>query len=714
MSICFETSIYLSQIAIFLKVHEIKQFSMCNKKINELLNPKYNQIINIIFLITILNEFFQIKTYNYNNFWVKYNLSENLPNFSADFGFFLKQLRLSFSKYEDKIIAKRIHDFLKIHIYLPDLRKDCFTLDFEGSSITQLICYDINSRLMHTYNFYAKQINIDNQILHKEKEGKIKILRENLIFEDCLINFSKIFNEFCFNNYINDFVNENIINYRYENLLNIYNNNNKIVGNNSQLKDIINCILWISNIFVLYCKFNYEYINGLFDHLKKEDLLEEFITKKNDLINCGLLINSAFENINIIINLLSIYKNIYDEYIHKCSDFSLLQLSSTESKPNNPQKKVFDIKDYADKIISPKGKFSLYNLFVKCVDHFYTQKLQKIFEVFGNVSKDYFKEVFTNDLLESNNNQIKEDKIEDEEDEYLKDEIFSEDNDDDFSLDTKLTTKELIESMMNAMVDCCIDGYNANGINHTGLRVNETYINYENSLAETLVNQINESINKENIPISQCFRIIDKITRVEGNSKNLYLSRDSLTIIRRSKKKLMIKAYCAIFPKLIELLSNDFHERIKNGKLFLNTSEKLKYCEYKCDLDALTKNGEKNVTKNVENECKKIKEYLIKNNNLSSSEYHLTHEYIECHKIGYVDLLIRFLWNYYKQLEIYKERDDQVKYYLAHDKNVGNNMNQNDNDTRAINNIEDQNKRKAEIIVLWQNVKIRASSEVFS
>ena len=259
------------------------------------------------------------------------------------------------------------------------------------------------------------------------------------------------------------------------NLLNIYNNNfnNKIVGNNSQIKDIINCILWISNIFILYCKFNYEYINGLFDHLKKEDLLEEFITKKNDLINCGLLINSTFENINIIINLLSIYKNIYDEYIHKCSELSLLQLSSTESKPNNPQKKVFDIKDYVDKIIFPKGKFSLYNLFIKCVDHFYTQKLEKIFEVFGNVSKDYFKEVFTNDLLESNNNPIKEDKIEDEEDEYLKDEIFSEDNDDDFSLDTKLTTKELIESMMNAMVDCCIDGYNANGINHMGLRVNE-------------------------------------------------------------------------------------------------------------------------------------------------------------------------------------------------------------------------------------------------
>ncbi len=175
----------------------------------------------------------------------------------------------------------------------------------------------------------------------------------------------------------------------------------------------------------------------------------------------------------------------------------------------------------------------------------------------------------------------------------------------------------------------------------------------------------------------------------------------------------MIKAYCAIFPKLIELLSNDFHERIKNGKLFLNTSEKLKYYEYKCNLDALTKNGEKNVIKNVENECKKIEKYLIKNNNLSSSEYYLTHEYIKCHKIGYVDLLKRFLWNYYKQLEIYKERDDQVKYYLVHDKNMGNNMNQNDNDTKAINNIEDQNKRKTEIDVLWQNIKIRASSEVF-
>ena len=67
----------------------------------------------------------------------------------------------------------------------------------------------------------------------------------------------------------------------------------------------------------MYIKFNYEYVHGLFNNLEKEEIINEFISKKNDLINCALLINNAFENVNIVLNFLSIYKNIYDNYIKK-------------------------------------------------------------------------------------------------------------------------------------------------------------------------------------------------------------------------------------------------------------------------------------------------------------------------------------------------------------------------------------------------------------
>ena len=70
-----------------------------------------------------------------------------------------------------------------------------------------------------------------------------------------------------------------------------------------------------------------------------------------------------------------------------------------------------------------------------------------------------------------------EDKIDDD-DEDMKDEIISEDyDDDDMSLDITPTKKELIESFMNSAVDSYIDNYNANGINHTCMRIDYSYIN---------------------------------------------------------------------------------------------------------------------------------------------------------------------------------------------------------------------------------------------
>ena len=51
------------------------------------------------------------------------------------------------------------------------------------------------------------------------------------------------------------------------------------------------------------------------------------------------------------------------------------------------------------------------------------------------------------------------------------------------------------------------------------------------------------------------------------------------------------------------------------------------------------------------------------------SEKYLANDYINCTKIDYVFLLRKLLLNYYKQLEIYKERNVKIEKYLIKKKN---------------------------------------------
>ena len=672
MNVCFKNNYLLSEISTFLQYKDILLFSQCNKELNKLLEPKNNIVINTIFLLSIIDEFFEIEHSNYKNENKKNLLGKNIE-FSCDWKLFLKQFKVYFSKYEEKTIALKVLDFFRIHLYLPDLRKECFHLEFENSSIHQLINYDFNSRLIHTYNYYSKYITFESIILHPEKNAEIKILREKLAFEDALINFSSLFRDFVNNKPLNDFVNINLKQYRNEDLYNISQEDNfhpKEICNNNCLSDIFSFILWINNIFILYCKFNYEYINGLFNNIDDEELLSEFISKKNDLINCALLLNSTYDNVNIIINFLNIFKIMNDDYFSN-GQLSLSLCSSTDSDSNNNEKKQFDEKIYYDKIISP-DKFTLYNLFSKSIERYYTSQLNSINEIFQKVCKSYFQEEFSYNPGEPNNKPKNEGKMDDDDDDEdsFENEIKSDDEDEDLSmdLDLKPSKKEIIESFMNSMVDRTINDKNANGIMHSFFKVQDWYINdCENILVNIFAEQILKSVNVEKMPLDQCFDIVEKLTRVEGNSKSLLANRDSLVLIRRTKKKLMNQGFCAIFPYLIKFLSNDFNKRIQNdGSLYLTAIEKLNAQDYKCKMEALSEEGEKNVTTLVEKEFEKTKEYLIKNNTVGIIDNELAEQYLECLKIPYVFLFKRFIWNYYKQLEIYKERDEKVVYYLKH------------------------------------------------
>ena len=705
---CFKNINLLSEIATFLNYKEIILLSLCNKEIKNLLNPENNIVINTIFLLSTIDEFFELEHCDYNN-GNKKNLLGKKIEFSTNWEIFLKQFKVQFSQCEDKTISQKVLDFFKIHIYLPDLRKECFHLEFENSSIHQLFCYDINSRLIHTYNYYSKSINFENIILHPEKKTQVKILREKLKFEEDLINFSDLFNDFVNNIELSDFVNNTIIQYKFEDLYDMYNNDfhTNDICENKYLIEIISFILWVNNIFILYCNFNYEYIRGMFNNIDEEELLSEYISKKNDLINCALLLNSTYDNVNIIINFLSIFKKINDEYL---SDGQLSLCSSTDSESNMEINSHFDEKKYHDIIISPENKFTLYNLFLNSIEKYYTSRLNKINEVFQTVTKSYFKELFTVNPEDMNNKPKNEDKMKDEDEDSFENEIDS-DCDDDLSMDIdmKPTKKEILESFFNTMVDRTVTRTNSNGIMHSFFKVEDWYINdYENILVNIFTEQILKSINVEKMPLDQCFDIIEKLTRVEGNSKSLLVNRDSFVLIRRTKKKLMKEGFCTIFPNLVEELSNDFSQRIKDGTLYLSAVEKLNAQNYKCNLEVLSEEGEEKVTNLVEKEYERTKDYLRKKNNLGIDEFKLVDEYVECIKIPYVFLFKKFLWNYYKQLEIYNERDEKVIYFLKHyGQKYGNEDNcyikERKNDSDANVPQEDQ---------LWNNCNCKDKKEV--
>ena len=689
---------YLSHIVIFLNYIDIINLSICNKALNDMLqfpkkkdnkqdktnesdisdklsesdNSVYIHLINTIFLMTTIHQFFDMEKSLYNS-KIKKNLLGKNPKFSYDWKTLFIKLRKAFKRYNDDKIKKRVLDFFKVHIYLPDIRKEIFMLEFECSSIHQTYNYDIITRLVYTYNYYSKYTTY-NYILSQSKEvGQIKILREKLFFEDHLIKFYELFREYINNDEAKTFVNNNVCLYDFENLNNIYNNNfnsdllqNNI--NNINIRNIFNFILWINHIFILYNELSYEYINGLSNYVDDDEFITEYLAKKNDLLNCGLLLTNHFENINIIINFLSIYQFIYEDYKKKHSispiGETIIQISQEDQK------------EYYNKIVfSPK--FTLYNLFTKIIEDKFTSKLNIISDKFKKIIKEYFIELFTIKEENENKNKQKKNKMdidEDDDDEYInaiKEEYDDLDDLDDISLDDKPSKKELVENIMNSMVDRWINGYNSNGIMHTYFKMNDKYINnYENVIIDIFEQVIIDSVNIHKMSLDQCFVIVEKVTRCEGNSKTLFMNKESLCVIRRTKMRLMRHGYTIIYKFLILALEKDFLSRIiyddktNKIKLYLNSSEKIKSQDYNLNMDALSEEGEKNVEQNIKEEKEMIINDLIEKAKLNENERSLAEEYIKTLKIDYVLLLKKVLLNYYKQMEIYKERNEKVEYFI--------------------------------------------------
>lgn len=220
--------------------------------------------------------------------------------------------------------------------------------------------------MTQAYNFYSKYITADNVIFHPEKKDKIPIFKANLLFEDCLINFKDLFQDFVNNKELCDFLDNYIIEYQKGNSYDIFKEADftiEINSSNKQLLKVFNFIHWIKQMFIMYCRFNFEYILGLSMELNICEVIKEFLKRKSYLINSAMKLDKDFENINIIVNFLNDIRN------------SLHPNSSTDLEANKNKKYQCDTNEL---ILPNNTKFTLFNLFYKCIYVLYLERLKTI------------------------------------------------------------------------------------------------------------------------------------------------------------------------------------------------------------------------------------------------------------------------------------------------------------------------------------------------
>ena len=699
MKKCIKISNLLTHICEYLKDKEIIIFSHSNKSINDSLNPNQNLIINKIFLQSLIEKYFEFDYDTENNYRIlknKKNLSSRFLNSHKNYKEFMKELSRNFNRYNNENIRKKVLDCFRIHMYLPDLRKENVHLEFESSSIHLMVSYDMLFRATCTYNYYSKFITkeymlnefnkseIDNKSLVKE----IKILREGLYFEKELKNFKNTFCEFVNNEQYKEIL-FNVIEYNYKELdfkyINLYSNNK-----NFECKSI-NCViyllLWITHMFILYSDFVYYYMCDFKDDIDEKIILTEFVHKHNEIINCALLLNSNFENLNIILNN---YINYFQYKDLICKKTNSSQTSSDNSTFTNSSKTNFNTSE----------RFSLYKLFFNIIKENVYQRLSNslLINQFKKLIKNYCNDLFEETKISEKKNNENENDWNEQDDDKSESMIIENDCSDDDEIMEEImeekepNQKEVIESFMNCEVDYMINEKNANAINHSELIVPDTYLSIEN----LLVNQFEESIKyfiKEEKPISELFQIVEKITKYNTNSMNIFAYSDSLVLIRRTKKILMQKSLQILIQKAIDDYIKSFDTHIKINKknefeLSLNDYEITNNKEYNCNLSDLSQKTKIKIVEIVGKEIEQLNETLKERlEKLCLSEHKkeqkqkLVDDFSKCDGVQEVLILKKMIWFYYKQLGIYDEKNDKIINILK-----GKNICQEENDNKLYEN----------------------------
>ena len=593
---------------------EILTVYTLNKAIGGKINPETNSVINHLFY-----QYVSKKLYRYDHEddsdkgkeANKKDIFKTCLKKGTNWRLFLSKANHDMICYPDKTIAKRVLNCFKIHLFLPDLRKENHHLEFDHSTSHMIFCYDKKFRDSCSSNFYSKYIN-ENYINKHGNECVVNILREGLYFETELKKYIDIYDEFSRNkDYISIVQDANA--YNFQKLAKIYEDGNFPKNN------IISFIPYIIRNCINYTKYILETINQAKNDNDKNKFLEVYSKEHNNYINASLLINSNFDNVNLIINLFN---------------------------------KLYFKKD---------DKFSLYYLSIKIYE-------KNVFEIVKDDLSINLNLLYRNVLIkkiEIKKEDINDMEIEENKTESSSCEEFSiDDNVDKIEIEKEENKeKKILEKAINCIIDFDINEENANAINHTFIKLGPAYNKFEESLINILKETIKEK--KGQFPSKQIIENLMNLFESENSGKK---SRNSLRLINRTKKAMLVNFFESLYLDLLSQLSNDFNLHINqnedgNRTLVLSNEEKLNNRKYNCDLSDFSKQKRMKIEEKVENDIKDIKAFLLGKNmhgyDIQETQ-RLIDEYMEKDGIECVLLIKKLIYFYNKECFIYDDKDQKI------------------------------------------------------
>ena len=596
----------VTKISDFLYFNDIISFKKSGNKINIRLNPETNEGLNERFLYDYLlffrneddDDYYDIKIgeiiYDANNEIRKVNWQEKIKEINES----KEKMMILLDKKANEIL-----DFIySNHIYLPDLRKNNYTLEFSNSSIFMLKLYDLNKQQRLEKCYYEKYIT-EEYIFSPTENKKIIPLREKLYYEKELLNIRESFKEIKENERYFRILNEQIMENNYELIIKEFKDASK--EDLKQINPIICFIYLMTAHFKLYLINVKASIMRFKNYPKKEKYLKEFIKQHNDVMNVILFINSNFNNANIIINH-------WNKFINK---------NNKETGEKNFSLLILLLNMYKEKVFN----------------NIINEVIQVFFEYLKEKPKKEEKIILKENKMVIEDNDINMASTDDNS--YCSSDEKSESdiNDEEFEC------KKIIEDLGNCILDIELNSNSACGINHTKVKLGENYNKYENVLIDIAKMNIEKCL-KENEPL-KAFEEMKNL--LEADKSPRMLKSKNIKIINRIKKKL-VQTVTSIF---IEYTRNNF-----------DISNKFNYHNLEMEnYDEFSEDSERKIRKNIENEINIIKDILKqKHKNLESAGQNLekiVNEYVDNNGDSIVILAKKAIYFFYKEMQFYKDND---------------------------------------------------------
>jgi hypothetical protein len=186
------------------------------------------------------------------------------------------------------------------------------------------------------------------------------------------------------------------------------------------------------------------------------------------------------------------------------------------------------------------------------------------------------------------------------------------DFDDEMSIEeenTEISKKYIIEHFMNCITDLSIDEKNALCINHTNIKLDENYQMFENTLINSFVKEIDNSITKDKKPIENVFMTVKNLLCSNDYSYNSEKD-GGFKFIRRTKKLLFSKIKFCLGKNILQNMEKEVSNRFADKWNASKVIAKHKKNSYKKDLNTEIKSKEEqqeNIQKFINYNQKEIK-----------------------------------------------------------------------------------------------------------